>query len=183
MSNAWKERSPRERKMLIAFAAIAVLGGGMKVMASGGGSAVAVDAGTPHAPVDATSVPPALDEPVEADPVVHPKGAGSKRDPFEPRINLASGGGAASTSQDPTGPTGSTGTDTQLTIQLEDVYPGPEGALIALLKLDGTRFRAKVGATAADLVTVVELTSRCGVFEQGEGSFALCVGQAIERSR
>lgn len=168
--------------MLIAFAAIAVLGGGMKVMASGGGSAVAVDAGTPHAPVDATSVPPTIDEPVESEVVEHPQGAGSKRDPFEPRINLASGGDTGSAPPSD-GQDGQSGTSTQLTIQLEDVYPGPEGALIALLKLDGTRFRAKVGATAADLVTVVQLTSRCGVFEQGEGSFALCVGQAIERSR
>lgn len=186
MSNSWKDRSPRERKMVIGLVAVVVLGGAMKVMASGGGTApVAADPGTSSVPVDTTSVPVTPDEPaVEPGAVEHPTGPGSRRDPFEPRVHVAGDSAAVpgqpSTSTDSTG---SIGTDAQVTIQLEDVYPGPEGALIALLKLDGTRFRTKVGQTAADLVTVAELTSRCGVFEQGEGSFALCVGQAIERTR
>lgn len=190
MSNAWSARNPRERKLIIAFAVVAALGGGMKVMASGG-SAVAVDDGTPHAPVDATSMPPVVsEEPEVTDPEAevekHPTGPGSRRDPFTPRVSVTSatdGGASTGGGETTTGGKGDTGTDASLTVQLEDVYPDAKGNLVAVLKLDGTRFKAREGVTAADLVTVMQLTDRCGVFEQGEGSFALCVGQAIERTR
>lgn len=181
MTNPLKGRSKRERVMLYALAAVVVLGGAMKVMASGG-SAVAVDDGTPHAPVDTTSVPPVVEEPADEVPaVVHPKGAGSKRDPFEPRIRVGSGGGGSTTIPDQTTAPEQPG-DT-VTVQLEDIYPDDEGQLVAQLKLDGTRFKVREGATAAKLVTVVVLMDRCGTFEQGGDTFALCVGQATERAR
>lgn len=182
MSSFLKGRSKRERVMLAMFAVVVVLGGAMKVMASGG-SAVAVDDGTPHAPVDATSVPPVVDDPVvdEGEAVEHPKGPGSKRDPFDPNIRVGSGDSTGGTTvpdqpgtEEPSG---------QVTVQLEDVYPDAQGRLVAQIKLDGTRFRVREGATAADLVTVIQLTERCGTFEQGGGTFALCVGQAIQRAR
>jgi hypothetical protein len=163
--------------MLIGLIGLVVIGGGMRLLASEGSGVVAGD-GTPHAPAGVTPVPNAdpSDDPKQ---VEHPRGPGSKRDPFEPVIKVGGGDGDAPASE----PTGEPTSDTEVTIRLDDIYPDSKGRLVALLELDGTKFRAKQGVTAADLVTVVQLTDRCGTFEQGGDRFALCVGQAIERTR
>lgn len=186
--SAWSERTPRERKLVMAFAAVVVLGGGMKVMAAGGAEPVVVESvplkpatAMPATPGEPAVVPP--DDAPAAGDLVHPTGPGSKRDPFEPRVSLTGkasgstgGGGAGGGSTD-------NAADGSVTITLEDIYPDGEGRLMAILKVDGSRFRSRAGGSVAKLVLVSHLDDRCGVFEHADGTFGLCVGQTIERSR
>ena len=173
--SVWSERTKREKRLVAVFGVVLVLGGGMKVMAAGS-DPVPVERSV-SAPV--TSTPPAAeateDDAAEMQPIVHPTGPGSKRDPFVPLISADGGprpiGDAAMRTED---------TDRVLKVDLVDIYPEGD-RMVAIVDLNEDRYRGGVGKVVGDVVQILELSDRCAVFEHAGTRFGLCVGQSVER--
>lgn len=187
----------------LASAAVAVIlvitaGASVWLMASSGAFSGAEQA-LPGAPVRVED--PGAEESSGTIPVVAGIQAGQPRNPFEPLIDPPEGDGPPPTDEgDTTTTTDATSTttgddtttttgDTTTTTTLGDDPDGTRvlllevrdenGALVAVVEVDGETFTVGVGETFAEDFKVVSLTETGGVFTFGDSAFTLAVGQSI----
>lgn len=131
--------------------------------------------------------------------------ASQPRDPFDPLIDVprpdststtldgdtstttGGDGTGSTTTTDPSGTTTSTAATTTTTkgdspdgirVALLEVRQ-ENGALVAVVEVDGETSTVGVGDTFADTFKVVSLTNNGGVFTYGDSAFTLAVGQSI----
>jgi len=174
--SSWSQRSKRERILVYTFGAVALLAGA-RVMASGSGSEATTPEPAAGSALIVTPSEPAVTE--DSAPTTYPGNRAKKwkyepsRDPFKPLINVnGTSTGSVQTPQEPA--------VNVLKIDLIDIFV--DGSkMVAMVDVNEKRHRGAVGKTLGGEVEVVELSDRCGVFEQGGSRFGLCVGQSIER--
>lgn len=186
MSNLWAERTPRERKMLLVFLAMAIIVGFMKLTSGGGSGPVAAEGGTPHSAPDATapqspSGDPAAapgdgnDAPARTEAVTHPILTATARDPFVPLVFAVEGGAAA-------GPPPGQGAPVEkpkIVVSVIDIYE-ISGTRYADVSIGGQTYTGEAGDDLTKRFGVYFLSKRCGTFLDGSTRFALCVGQTLE---
>lgn len=182
MAAFWEERTPRERKMLIAFAALAVIGGGFKVASGSPSGPVTADGGTPHAAVGVTDPQGSpVDTETNAPTTTHPVLRSDARDPFQPLVSVSDGTGAAAPEGAAPAPEASptpAAEEGKSLVALQDIVD-EDGVRYADLIIDGKLFTVKTGQYATKTIKVLWLSNRCGTFANNGKRFALCVGQSI----
>lgn len=179
--SAWSQRTKRERILVYAFGAVALLAG-VRVMASGSGSDPATDSALP------TNTAPSITTPIQPDADGDTKELGypgkraktwkygPSRDPFEPLVSVT----AETAGTDPNSQSVADLPDV-LKVDLIDIFVDDK-KMVAMVDVNEKRYRGGVGKVLGGEVEVLELSDRCGIFEQGGTRFALCVGQTIERT-
>jgi hypothetical protein len=176
--------NPRQRLVLLlavaAAAVVAALVGYFLVLpmvGSDGGTPVAA---APSASVTATPSAPATPSPAATK--LQSYGGTIGRDPFKPLLvgsstssGTSSGSSAAAegTTAVPVAPAA------PATFQVIDIEH--EGGSVVTARVGTAIHIAGVGETIADVVKVVSLKGRCGVFLYGDESFRLCTGDPVKK--
>lgn len=171
-----ESRSPRERGMVVALGVLAILGIGFLIRQASSGTA-------PFPPLPQNSIrASATPTPLSTLPQT-PSVFGGK-DPFQPLVTTASGGGGGSTpTPGPTGgPTGggSNPSGQSHRVTLVDVFTRG-GERMATVEVDGTQYTVHVGDTFATNYRLLSLTASCGTFVFGDERFTLCIGQEVRK--
>jgi hypothetical protein len=159
----------------------------------------------PSAPERAVTTVAGADSPVTSAALVA-SFQGAPRDPFAPLIDTPTGDTTGTTTDDETSTTTTTGgsddtttttagdgttttTEAATTTTVGDAPDGvrvallevreENGALVAVVEVDGETSTVGVGDTFSESFKVVSLTESGGVFTYGDSAFTLAVGQSI----